>query len=899
MMSATTRPARRVRTACVGAVLSGLATVAAAVTPPALVSYEGILRDADGRPLDGKHEMVLRLFSDETGGDEILVDRHDRISGRPVDVHDGLFELQLGGGAVSDGSGPGTYLGLDDVFRDYREVYLRVTINGELLKPRTRIVAASYALNADHLDGFNQGYFLNNSTNPQTKSGPLTVTTSRTGAYGIEGYGPEGGGYFADSNGSGYAEVGRSNDGIKAYGTLMGGRFVDSDSSGYAWVGNGDYGIRGWGDYTGGRFADADSSGLALAGYGNRGIEAYGDAMAGYFEASDGSSWVRLAYLNEGVSASGDTAGGHFEDANDSGSVDVAGDGYGLSGGATTRGAAFHDTGGDAYAYVGDDMMGLEAYGTEMGGYFGSTAGTSRAELALSGCGIDAYGNTAGGYFVNVTDNSWAYFGYGGYGVYATGTGSGGLMKRDLENRATVGINNQGILAYGTTAGGYLVDDNSASWVYLRTATEKIQGSGSVSFVQNHPSDPDRVVVYAAPEGDEVATYTRGSARLIGGEARVPLGETFVWVTNPDLGLTVHVTPMGMGSDLYVASRSTEEIVVRSRDGSPDTTFDYIVFGLRIGFEEAAVVQPKTQEAYIPSMKDHRAVYAQRPELQRFSALNRFKRTAVEVQGLEGREPDESRATALKHAIQEYDPAVHGPIPERPAPSPRTAETLREDAVAPRLGPVEPDGGRGSAGGAPSDLSNVGGATRNGGEEPGSAVASSSPSPGGQHDRRARALRSSASALASYLPVSESVEPGDVLVVDPERDGSHRTALRAGDPTIVGVVTGDAGLLLGSSPPGDSTGEKDDGDSLLETTGSMADATARRHSEVPVAVSGIVLCKADAGYGSIRPGDLLATSPTPGHAMRADDPQPGTILGKALEPLETGTGLIKMLVMLR
>ena len=43
----------------------------------------------------------------------------------------------------------------------------------------------------------------------------------------------------------------------------------------------------------------------------------------------------------------------------------------------------------------------------------------------------------------------------------------------------------------------------------------------------------------------------------------------------------------------------------------------------------------------------------------------------------------------------------------------------------------------------------------------------------------------------------------------------------------------------------------------------------------------------------------LMSSPIPGHAMRADDPAPGTILGKALESLETGSGRVRMLVMLR
>ena len=46
-------------------------------------------------------------------------------------------------------------------------------------------------------------------------------------------------------------------------------------------------------------------------------------------------------------------------------------------------------------------------------------------------------------------------------------------------------------------------------------------------------------------------------------------------------------------------------------------------------------------------------------------------------------------------------------------------------------------------------------------------------------------------------------------------------------------------------------------------------------------------------------GDLLVTSPTPGHAMAQQARLPGTAFGKALEPLEKGTGMIKVLVMLR
>ena len=94
-----------------------------------------------------------------------------------------------------------------------------------------------------------------------------------------------------------------------------------------------------------------------------------------------------------------------------------------------------------------------------------------------------------------------------------------------------------------------------------------------------------------------------GTAKLVDGEARVHLGETFSWVTNPDIGLTAHVTSRSPGGVLYVAEIDTKQIVVRSVEGfADDAIFDYLVYGLRIGFENTAVVQPKRDEAYLPSI---------------------------------------------------------------------------------------------------------------------------------------------------------------------------------------------------------------------------------------------------------------------------------------------------------
>ncbi|MFB2875384.1 hypothetical protein [Floridanema aerugineum] len=55
-------------------------------------------------------------------------------------------------------------------------------------------------------------------------------------------------------------------------------------------------------------------------------------------------------------------------------------------------------------------------------------------------------------------------------------------------------------------------------------------------------------------------------------------------------------------------------------------------------------------------------------------------------------------------------------------------------------------------------------------------------------------------------------------------------------------------------------------------------------------------CKADATDIPIEVGDLLTTSNKPGHAKKATDPKLGSIIGKALDPLEKGTGYISVFV---
>ena len=69
---------------------------------------------------------------------------------------------------------------------------------------------------------------------------------------------------------------------------------------------------------------------------------------------------------------------------------------------------------------------------------------------------------------------------------------------------------------------------------------------------------------------------------------------------------------------------------------------------------------------------------------------------------------------------------------------------------------------------------------------------------------------------------------------------------------------------------------------------------------IPLAVVGVVPVKASAENGPIHPGDLLAASSTPGHAMAAGPlPAVGTVIGKALGELTSGAGGVRMIVTLQ
>ncbi|MEA2491579.1 MAG: hypothetical protein QOH21_3371 [Acidobacteriota bacterium] len=133
--------------------------------------------------------------------------------------------------------------------------------------------------------------------------------------------------------------------------------------------------------------------------------------------------------------------------------------------------------------------------------------------------------------------------------------------------------------------------------------------------------------------------------------------------------------------------------------------------------------------------------------------------------------------------------------------------------------------------------------------------------------------------LAEWVPATEDMLPGTVVVLDPAVSNQVMPSHRAYDLTVAGVVSAQPGLILGV---GSATKEQ-------------------------IATTGRVKVKVDATRGAIAIGDILVTSDKPGMAMKSQPidvagiaiHRPGTVVGKALEPLANSEGEILVLLSLQ
>jgi hypothetical protein len=138
------------------------------------------------------------------------------------------------------------------------------------------------------------------------------------------------------------------------------------------------------------------------------------------------------------------------------------------------------------------------------------------------------------------------------------------------------------------------------------------------------------------------------------------------------------------------------------------------------------------------------------------------------------------------------------------------------------------------------------------------------------------------SDLAEPFAISSpehEISQGAVLVIDDQNPGHLKISDEPYDTRVAGVVSGANGIK-----PGIQMQQQ----GLLE-------------GGKNVALTGRVYVQADASNGPIKPGDLLTTSSTPGHAMKVTDhaKAQGAILGKAMTELSEGKGMVLVLVTLQ
>lgn len=133
--------------------------------------------------------------------------------------------------------------------------------------------------------------------------------------------------------------------------------------------------------------------------------------------------------------------------------------------------------------------------------------------------------------------------------------------------------------------------------------------------------------------------------------------------------------------------------------------------------------------------------------------------------------------------------------------------------------------------------------------------------------------------VAEWVPSSDDLAPGTVVILDKRHGNTVTASHKAYDTLVAGVVSAQPGIILGE---GSATKEQ-------------------------IATTGRVRVRVDASAQAVEIGDLLVTSDVSGTAMKSAPidiggvaiHRPGTIIGKALEPLAAGVGEILVLLSLQ
>jgi hypothetical protein len=322
-------------------------------------------------------------------------------------------------------------------------------------------------------------------------------------------------------------------------------------------------------------------------------------AGSGAANSSSRSDHTHTSFANA-VAVTGNVAGTLLSGVNASTTAGISGvfgqssagtgSTYGVHGASNnSNGRGVYGTG--AYGVYGSgNSYGLYGAGGPYGGYGnGSTYG-----LYGQGGAYGVYGNGST-YGVYGNDSSGGNYGVYGFstsndGVHGQSTNWAGLrgdstfLGAYCTSNASTGTA-YGVYGSGTSSSGSGFGVYGTGTTYGVFCSGNFAASGTKSFVQKHPEDPTKAIVYVCLEGGESGTYCRGSGRLVDGEARIDLPAHFPLVTSPD-GITAQVTPTAECRGLYVAAKNHRFLIVRELGGGASgATFDWTVNGVRAGYE--------------------------------------------------------------------------------------------------------------------------------------------------------------------------------------------------------------------------------------------------------------------------------------------------------------------------
>jgi methionine-rich copper-binding protein CopC len=168
----------------------------------------------------------------------------------------------------------------------------------------------------------------------------------------------------------------------------------------------------------------------------------------------------------------------------------------------------------------------------------------------------------------------------GGWNELLGVTASNGIvMGTEGADPMILGTNSTARMTFGASGGVTVTGDFTVT-------------GGTKNFAMVDPADESKAIYYAALEGPEAGTYFRGTAKTVNGKAVITLPGYFSRITENE-NITVQLTATGKWGQIYVASKSPEQLVIKT-EGTEEVEFDYFVQGIRKGYSGFQVERERT-----------------------------------------------------------------------------------------------------------------------------------------------------------------------------------------------------------------------------------------------------------------------------------------------------------------